>query len=167
MGWDNAEDLTIYKVVVNHEEYYSIWPAHRENPLGWEDVGFEGRKRECLDYLDRTWTDLRRDHPGPHRDFWDEQKARLAWFSAQPDSPVGPDGEPADGLFEVCFIDENNIWLQPLGKPLPPGVALTGMRGSQGRCYAFWAELIEDPRPLPLEQRIAEALARRGLGGAG
>ncbi len=24
------EDLTIYKVVVNHEEQYSIWPANRE-----------------------------------------------------------------------------------------------------------------------------------------
>jgi MbtH protein len=25
------EDGTIYKVVVNHEEQYSIWPADREN----------------------------------------------------------------------------------------------------------------------------------------
>ena len=30
----NEEDTTIYKVVVNHEEQYSIWPAERENPLG-------------------------------------------------------------------------------------------------------------------------------------
>ena len=29
------EDTTIYKVVVNHEEQYSIWPLERENPLGW------------------------------------------------------------------------------------------------------------------------------------
>ena len=29
---DDAEDKTIYKVVVNHEEQYSIWPAERENP---------------------------------------------------------------------------------------------------------------------------------------
>ena len=25
------EDTTIYKVVVNHEEQYSIWPAEKEN----------------------------------------------------------------------------------------------------------------------------------------
>lgn len=32
---DEQEDETIYKVVVNHEEQYSIWPADRENALGW------------------------------------------------------------------------------------------------------------------------------------
>ena len=35
MSWfDDREDNTIYKVVINHEEQYSIWPADRENPLG-------------------------------------------------------------------------------------------------------------------------------------
>jgi MbtH protein len=33
MAWDEKEDTTIYKVVINHEEQYSIWPADRENPL--------------------------------------------------------------------------------------------------------------------------------------
>ena len=41
---DEKEDNTIYKVVVNHEEQYSIWPAGRENPLGWKDAGKVGRK---------------------------------------------------------------------------------------------------------------------------
>ena len=27
MGWDDTEDAITYKVVVNHEEQYSIWPA--------------------------------------------------------------------------------------------------------------------------------------------
>ena len=31
---DEMEDNTIYKVVLNHEEQYSIWPADRENTLG-------------------------------------------------------------------------------------------------------------------------------------
>lgn len=30
---------TAYKVVINHEEQYSIWPADRESPFGWKDVG--------------------------------------------------------------------------------------------------------------------------------
>ena len=37
MAWDETEDKTIYKVVINHEEQYSIWPADRENALGWKD----------------------------------------------------------------------------------------------------------------------------------
>ena len=36
---DEPDDSTIYKVVVNHEEQYSIWPASRANPNGWRDAG--------------------------------------------------------------------------------------------------------------------------------
>ncbi len=34
MNMDEKENNTIYKVVLNHEEQYSIWPADRENPPG-------------------------------------------------------------------------------------------------------------------------------------
>jgi MbtH protein len=53
------EDTTIYKVVVNHEEQYSIWPVDRESPLGWQEVGTQGSKAECLDYIKAVWTDMR------------------------------------------------------------------------------------------------------------
>ena len=53
------EDNTIYKVVVNHEEQYSIWPADRENALGWQDGGKTGAKAECLEYIKEVWTDMR------------------------------------------------------------------------------------------------------------
>jgi len=59
MPGDDQEDTTIYKVVVNHEEQYSIWPAERENPLGWRDVGKSGRKQTCLDYIQEVWVDMR------------------------------------------------------------------------------------------------------------
>jgi MbtH protein len=55
---DDAETGT-YKVVVNHEEQYSIWPAERENPLGWRDGGKSGSKKECLAYINEVWTDMR------------------------------------------------------------------------------------------------------------
>ena len=56
---DEKEDSTTYKVVVNHEEQYSIWPADRDNPLGWRDAGRSGSKQECLDYIEVVWTDMR------------------------------------------------------------------------------------------------------------
>jgi len=61
MSWNDPdrEDTTIYKVVVNHEEQYSIWPADRENPLGWRDAGKSGTKAECLEYIKEAWTDMR------------------------------------------------------------------------------------------------------------
>ena len=48
-----------YKVVVNHEGQYSIWPADRENPSGWSDGGKVGLKEECLAYVEEIWTDMR------------------------------------------------------------------------------------------------------------
>ena len=56
---DEREDTTIYRVVVNHEEQYSIWPADREIPLGWSDAGKTGSKAECLAYIQEVWTDMR------------------------------------------------------------------------------------------------------------
>jgi MbtH protein len=53
------DDDAIYDVVVNHEEQYSIWPAHREKPLGWSYGGKTGTKQECLDYIKEVWTDMR------------------------------------------------------------------------------------------------------------
>lgn len=59
MHENDTEDTTIYKVVVNHEEQYSIWPADRENPAGWNDAGKSGTKAECLEYVKEVWTDMR------------------------------------------------------------------------------------------------------------
>lgn len=56
---EEKEDTTIYNVVLNHEEQYSIWPAHRENPLGWTAAGKQGTKEECLAYIKEVWTDMR------------------------------------------------------------------------------------------------------------
>lgn len=54
-----GEDETIYKVVVNDEEMYSIWPADRENALGWRDEGKKGLKGECILYIQKVRTDTR------------------------------------------------------------------------------------------------------------
>jgi MbtH protein len=52
---DDEQDQTIYKVVVNHEEQYSIWPSYKETPLGWREVGKTGLKEECLAYINDIW----------------------------------------------------------------------------------------------------------------
>jgi MbtH protein len=56
---NETEDTTIYRVVVNEEEQYSIWPDYREIPLGWREVGKSGLKQDCLDYIKEVWTDMR------------------------------------------------------------------------------------------------------------
>lgn len=58
MSTDDRKD-TKYKVVVNHEEQYSIWVANRPNPPGWRDAARSGSKSECLAYIKEVWTDMR------------------------------------------------------------------------------------------------------------
>lgn len=55
---DERDDIT-YRVVVNHEEQYSIWPVDRQLPPGWNEAGKSGAKHECLAYIDEVWTDMR------------------------------------------------------------------------------------------------------------
>lgn len=53
------DDGRMYRVVKNHEEQYSIWPADRESPSGWLDAGKSGTKQECLSFIRVAWTDMR------------------------------------------------------------------------------------------------------------
>ncbi|MFJ4126265.1 MbtH family protein [[Kitasatospora] papulosa] len=50
---------SVYRVVLNDEEQYSIWQADRELPAGWRAEGTEGTKEECLEHIGRVWTDMR------------------------------------------------------------------------------------------------------------
>lgn len=56
---DSEEDVRIYKVVMNHEQQYSIWLDYKEIPRGWKHVGKTGPKAECLAYIKEVWTDMR------------------------------------------------------------------------------------------------------------
>lgn len=53
------QDLSIYDVVVNDEQQYSVWPNGRPLPLGWHAVGFSGAREACLAHIETLWTDMR------------------------------------------------------------------------------------------------------------
>jgi MbtH protein len=48
-----------YLVLVNHELQYSLWPAFHEVSPGWNPVGPRGKRKECLYWIEATWTDMR------------------------------------------------------------------------------------------------------------
>lgn len=56
---EKSLDNKMYKVVINHEEQYSIWPLERENPAGWTQAPKSGSKEECLAYIEEVWVDMR------------------------------------------------------------------------------------------------------------
>lgn len=61
VGGKQMQDDTeaMFRVVVNDEEQYSLWPVDRELPLGWHDAGKSGTKAVCLAFVREVWTDLR------------------------------------------------------------------------------------------------------------
>jgi MbtH protein len=48
-----------FHVVVNDEDQHSLWPAFAEIPAGWQSVFGEESRKECLDYIEKNWTDMR------------------------------------------------------------------------------------------------------------
>lgn len=56
--FEDDDDRT-YRVVINHEEQYSIWPEGRDVPDGWSEVGVSGPKPDCLAHIRQVWTDMR------------------------------------------------------------------------------------------------------------
>ncbi|MEN2507858.1 MbtH family protein [Stutzerimonas stutzeri] len=70
MAFDREDAL--FKVLVNHEEQYSLWPDYKAVPTGWRETGQRGSKAECLAYVEREWTDMR---PLSLRQAMDEQAA--------------------------------------------------------------------------------------------
>lgn len=62
----------VFRVLVNHEEQYSLWPEWKAIPGGWRDTGVSGNKQYCLEYVKKTWTDMR---PLSLRRFMDGQAA--------------------------------------------------------------------------------------------
>jgi uncharacterized protein YbdZ (MbtH family) len=53
------DDDGVFFVLVNGEEQHSLWPAFADVPAGWRVVFGAASRRECLDYVDENWTDLR------------------------------------------------------------------------------------------------------------
>lgn len=55
----DLQDSTLYEVVINEEEQYSIWPVGKTIPLGWTKVGKQDLKEPCLEYIKLVWIDMR------------------------------------------------------------------------------------------------------------
>ena len=52
-------DGELFVVLVNLEEQYSIWPAGKPAPSGWQGVCSPQAKADCLAWVEAHWTDMR------------------------------------------------------------------------------------------------------------
>ncbi|MGG0663251.1 MbtH family protein [Viridibacillus arvi] len=48
----------IYNVLINEEGQHSLWPSFLVIPEGWSIIYWEESRQDCLEYIDKNWTDL-------------------------------------------------------------------------------------------------------------
>jgi MbtH protein len=53
------DPATVFIVVMNSEEQFSIWPTSLPLPRGWRSTGVSGQKADCLAHIEDVWTDMR------------------------------------------------------------------------------------------------------------
>ena len=53
------EQQARFKVLVNQEGQYSLWPEQKASPAGWTETDQTGSEEDCMAYVDRVWTDMR------------------------------------------------------------------------------------------------------------
>jgi uncharacterized protein YbdZ (MbtH family) len=121
----DREDTTTYKVVMNHEEQYSIWPEYKENPPKWNDVGVMGTRDECLAYIKEVWTDMR---PLSLR-------KRMEEMGRNP--PPLPLMQESDGSKEDSLVDRLSQGEHPIEVALRPEKAVKHFKQALDRDYVY------------------------------
>src|SRR5919108_860143 len=124
MAWDEENDSAIYKVVVNDEGQYSLWPADRENPLGWRDAGKSGPKAEGLAYIEAVWTDMR---PLSLRKHMEEM--------ARHPGPLEPPPAAQDEAAEASLVQRLAQGSHPIIAGLHPDESVRALKESIDRGY--------------------------------
>ena len=127
MQANDHDDTTNYSVVVNHEEQYSTWPLDRDMPLGWKSIGKTGRKHECLEYIERVWTDMR---PLSLRRHMNRVRCQVAALSSAIASRESEEPGPRPSLVELLCSGSH-----PVEVALPPEKRVAALRACLDRGY--------------------------------
>jgi MbtH protein len=49
----------VYRVIVDAQDRYSLWPLHKDGVAGWRDTSITGTREHCLAEVRQAWTDMR------------------------------------------------------------------------------------------------------------
>lgn len=117
-----------FKVVINHEEQYSIWPVGERATKDWKDTRITGNLKQCQQYIEEVWTDMR---PLSIR------KAGIA----------------KNGIYNIIINHEEQYSIWPEDRPLPRSWKKTGKKGNLAECMIIIEEVWTDMRPLSMRKR--------------
>ncbi|WP_276309412.1 MbtH family NRPS accessory protein [Ahniella affigens] len=156
----DTEDQTIYKVIVNLEEQFSIWPAYKDLPAGWSEAGKSGTKAECLEYIESVWTDMRPmslrkakaaqglEQPKPTTEAPQEKASE----ASEPEGDAAAEEAPED----AGTPDESGSSPPPPPPPPPPPAESDGADSFATEEAPADAEAIDDSEDAALEESNGE-----------
>ena len=127
LGQSPAKLGSKYKVIINHEEQYSIWLSKKSLPAGWKETEIVGNRKKCQNYIEEVWTDMR---PLSIR------KMNL----------------PAKSIYQVVINHEEQYSILPIEMTLPRGWKKVGVKGGLDKCSEYIEEVWTDMRPLSLRK---------------
>jgi MbtH protein len=120
-----AQNKGEYKVVINHEEQYSIWPINKKLHKGWQETEVYGNQAKCHEYIEEVWTDMRP---------LSIQKMNL----------------PEDTEYFVVINHEEQYSIWPKELALPDSWRQTKTHGTLYPCVKYIKKVWTDMRPLSL-----------------
>ncbi|MFQ1700070.1 MbtH family protein [Loktanella agnita] len=47
-----------FHVVINDLNEHALWPKHLPVPTGWQHEGFSGSRADCMQHIDKVWSDM-------------------------------------------------------------------------------------------------------------
>lgn len=124
-----AQHRDQYKVVINHEEQYSIWRYNIEAQEGWENTEIKGKLVKCKDYIEEVWTDMRP---------LSIQKMNLS--------------EETEYAVVINHEEQYSIW--PKEIELPEKWRKTEFQGLLYPCVRYIKKVWTDMRPLSQRKKI-------------
>jgi len=122
-----AQNGDQYKVVINHEEQYSIWPTNRKPQKGWQETEISGNQAKCQKYIEEIWTDMRP---------LSIQKMDL----------------PEDTEYFVVINHEEQYSIWPKKLTVPENWKKTEIQGTLYPCVKYIKKVWTDMRPLSIRK---------------
>lgn len=125
-----AQDDMEYFVITNKEGQHAIWSSKAGNPTDWTKSKYHGTLKQCSDYIEEVWTDMR------PLSMQKKYKKKMK-----------------DG-YVVIINHEEQYMIWPREEYVPDEWGLAGAGGSYTDCKAYIEEVWTDMRPLSLRKRL-------------
>jgi uncharacterized protein YbdZ (MbtH family) len=108
---------TEFKVIVDTQAKYSVWPEDLDPPLGWSETEASGSLLACLDYVSNVWADREVDTDTEQFVVISDEDDILSISLANDETPSGWTEVTGPSTLNEALARIKQAWDE--GEPLP------------------------------------------------